>query len=103
MRCYTLSRALLLQVLICNVLAANIRSIFLFKDVLKSNTTAIKTSGFNSLIIFGVGVIDNGDISEQPSKVFQSPREKQSSIAWIIGYMTSHLEKLRWVQLVERL
>ncbi|KAL1864422.1 hypothetical protein Daus18300_007654 [Diaporthe australafricana] len=62
MKCYTLSRALLLQVLICNVLAANIRSIYLFKDVLKSNTTAIKTSGFNSLIMFGVGVIDNGDI-----------------------------------------
>ncbi|KAK7719757.1 hypothetical protein SLS64_001937 [Diaporthe eres] len=63
MRCYGLARALLFQVLLCNVLAANIRSIFLFKDVLKSNTTAIKTSGFNSLIIFGVGVIDNGDIS----------------------------------------
>ncbi|KAK2610763.1 hypothetical protein N8I77_004164 [Diaporthe amygdali] len=62
MRYYALARALLFQALLCNVLAANIRSIYLFKDVLKSNTTAIKTSGFNSLIIFGVGVIDNGDI-----------------------------------------
>ncbi|KAG6363497.1 hypothetical protein INS49_008597 [Diaporthe citri] len=62
MRYYGLARALLFQVLLCNVLAANIRSIFLFKDVLKSNTAAIKSSGFNSLIIFGVGVIDNGDI-----------------------------------------
>lgn len=62
MRYYALARALLFQVLLCNVLAANIRSIFLFKDVLKSNTAAIKSSGFNSLIIFGVGVLDNGDI-----------------------------------------
>ncbi|KAH8775578.1 hypothetical protein F5883DRAFT_711857 [Diaporthe sp. PMI_573] len=62
MRYYALARALLFQVLLCNVLAANIRSIFLFKDVLKSNTAAIKTSGFNSLIMFGVGVLDNGDI-----------------------------------------
>lgn len=68
MRYYGLARALLFQVLVCNVLAANIRSIFLFKDVLKSNTTAIKTSGFNSLIIFGVGVIDNGDISKKPKE-----------------------------------
>lgn len=66
MRYYALVRALLFQVLFCNVLAANIRSIFLFKDVLKSNTTAIKTSGFNSLIMFGVGVLDNGDISKNP-------------------------------------
>ncbi|KAF2176487.1 hypothetical protein K469DRAFT_607086 [Zopfia rhizophila CBS 207.26] len=29
---------------------------------MKSNTTALKTSGFNTLIIFGVGVLDNGDI-----------------------------------------
>lgn len=66
MRCYALARALLFQILLCNVLAANIRSIFLFKDVLKSNTTALKTSGFNSLIIFGVGVLENGDISKNP-------------------------------------
>ncbi|TVY80873.1 hypothetical protein LSUE1_G003910 [Lachnellula suecica] len=41
---------------------SGIRSIYAFKDVLKSNTTALKTSGFNSIIMFGVGVIDNGDI-----------------------------------------
>jgi len=40
----------------------SIRAIYLFKDVLKSNTTALKSSGFNSLIIFGVGVLGNGDI-----------------------------------------
>ncbi|KAI1468247.1 uncharacterized protein F4812DRAFT_458680 [Daldinia caldariorum] len=42
--------------------SSNIRAIYLFKDVLKSNTTALKTSGFNSLIIFGVGILENGDI-----------------------------------------
>ena len=42
--------------------AQSIRSIFLFKDVLKSNTTAIKTSSFNTLIMFGVGILGNGDI-----------------------------------------
>ncbi|OTB08331.1 hypothetical protein M426DRAFT_316958 [Hypoxylon sp. CI-4A] len=63
-----LIRALLLGLLFEQASAAvdadtaSIRNIFLFKDVLKSNTTAIKTSGFNSLIIFGVGILDNGDI-----------------------------------------
>ena len=42
--------------------AGNIRNIYLFKDVMVSNTTAITTSGFNSLVIFGVGVLANGDI-----------------------------------------
>ncbi|KAH6850510.1 hypothetical protein B0I37DRAFT_115760 [Chaetomium sp. MPI-CAGE-AT-0009] len=55
--------ALLFHTLLSHVFAAgNIRSIFLFKDVMKSNTTALKTSGFNTLIIFGVGVLSNGDI-----------------------------------------
>jgi hypothetical protein len=59
---YALATVLLLTLLFQHALAANIRSIFLFKDVMKSNTTALKTSGFNSLIIFGVGILDNGDI-----------------------------------------
>lgn len=29
---------------------------------MKSDTAALKTSGFNTLIIFGVGILDNGDI-----------------------------------------
>ncbi|KAH8204918.1 hypothetical protein TruAng_000957 [Truncatella angustata] len=62
MRYPTLVRALLLELFLYNVLAASIRSIFLFKDVLKSNTTALETSGFDTLIIFGVGILDNGDI-----------------------------------------
>lgn len=49
--------------LICqHVSAAGIRSIFLFKDVMKSNTTALQVSGFNTLIMFGIGILDNGDI-----------------------------------------
>ncbi|EFQ34163.1 coagulation factor 5/8 type domain-containing protein [Colletotrichum graminicola M1.001] len=39
-----------------------VKSIFLFKDVLQSNTTALKTSGFDSLVIFRIGVLDNGDL-----------------------------------------
>jgi hypothetical protein len=45
-----------------NTTSSNIRAIYLFKDVMKSNTASLKTSGFNSLIMFGVGVTDNGDI-----------------------------------------
>ncbi|KAK3312185.1 hypothetical protein B0H66DRAFT_632722 [Apodospora peruviana] len=45
-----------------NTTTSNIRALFLFKDVLKSNTAAIKSSGFNSLIIFGIGILDNSDI-----------------------------------------
>lgn len=45
-----------------NQATSNIRSIYLFKDVLKSDTTSLKTSGFNSVIMFGVGILGNGDI-----------------------------------------
>ncbi|KAK9415998.1 putative valine--tRNA ligase [Seiridium unicorne] len=62
MRFNNLIRALLLEIFVQDVLAAGIRSIFLFKDVMVSDTTSIKTSGFNSLIMFGVGILDNGDI-----------------------------------------
>lgn len=58
----TLVRALILLELLGDAAAQSIRSIFLFKDVLESNTTALKTSGFNTLIIFGVGILENGDI-----------------------------------------
>ena len=63
MKYTALVRALLLQLLVAAAAtAANIRSIFLFKDVMKSNTAALRTSGFNMLIMFGVGILDNGDI-----------------------------------------
>ncbi|KXH52068.1 coagulation factor 5/8 type domain-containing protein [Colletotrichum simmondsii] len=42
--------------------AAGVKSIFLFKDVLQSNTTALKTAGFDTLLIFRIGLIDNGDL-----------------------------------------
>ncbi|KKY37445.1 putative coagulation factor 5 8 type domain-containing protein [Diaporthe ampelina] len=42
--------------------AASTTAIFLFKDVLQSNTTALKTSGFNTLLIFRIGVLENGDL-----------------------------------------
>ncbi len=41
---------------------AGIRSLFLFKDVLESNATALATSGFNTLILFSFGVLGNGDV-----------------------------------------
>ncbi|KAI1259624.1 hypothetical protein F5Y18DRAFT_442945 [Xylariaceae sp. FL1019] len=41
---------------------SNIRSLYLFKDVMVSNTTAIQTSGFNSVVIFGVGIVADGGI-----------------------------------------
>ncbi|KAK2607332.1 hypothetical protein N8I77_006012 [Diaporthe amygdali] len=42
--------------------AASTTAIFLFKDVLQSNTTALKTAGFNTLLIFRIGVLANGDL-----------------------------------------
>ena len=57
--------SLVLSKLLCAHYAAaadNVRAIFLFKDVMKSNTTALKTSGFNTLIMFGIGILDSGDI-----------------------------------------
>lgn len=55
------ARLLLFQLLFQNVLASS-RTLYLFKDVMVSNTTAIRTSGFNTLVVFGVGILDNGDI-----------------------------------------
>ncbi len=70
MKYYALAGALLFELLLRHVSAAaigaaasaNIRSIYLFKDVLKSDTAALTTSGFNTVIIFGVGILDSGDI-----------------------------------------
>jgi len=62
MRSYTILRVLLLDLLLYHAYGANIRALFLFKDVMKSNTTAIKTSGFNTVIMFGIGILENGDI-----------------------------------------
>ncbi|KAI0205915.1 hypothetical protein F4808DRAFT_184793 [Astrocystis sublimbata] len=65
---FTFHKAALLQLLFVscalavNEAASSIRSIYLFKDVMKSDTTSLKTSGFNSVLIFGVGVLGNGDI-----------------------------------------
>ena len=57
-----LMRALLPGLLLGYAAAQSIRAIFLFKDVMKSDTDALKTSGFNTLIMFGVGILGNGDI-----------------------------------------
>lgn len=62
MKFFTLTRTFLFHLLLHYVFAENIRNIFLFKDVMKSNTTALKTSGFNSVVIFGIGILENGDI-----------------------------------------
>lgn len=45
-----------------NAAATNVKSIFLFKDVIQSNTTALKTSGFDTLLIFRIGVLENGNL-----------------------------------------
>lgn len=58
---YSLLSALLFAASI-PVGAASTTAIFLFKDVLQSNTTALKTSGFNTLLIFRIGVLENGDL-----------------------------------------
>jgi hypothetical protein len=57
-----LLHTLLVQLLLHTTTAAHTRALFLFKDVLKSNTTALQTSGFNTLLIFGIGILANGDI-----------------------------------------
>ncbi|KAF2445158.1 hypothetical protein P171DRAFT_431901 [Karstenula rhodostoma CBS 690.94] len=59
---YYLIKILLFELLLRPAFCANIRAIYLFKDVLKSNTTSLTTSNFNSLIIFGVGILDDGSI-----------------------------------------
>jgi len=62
MKASPLAAALWAGLLFQDVLASPIRAIYLFKDVMKSNTAALRTSGFNSLIMFGVGVTKEGDI-----------------------------------------
>jgi len=85
MKLYFLARALILEVLLQHAIAASIRSIFLFKDVMKSNTTALKTSGFNSLIIFGIGILDNGDIKYYSNTAGSSDVVVASNGAYVGG------------------
>ncbi|GKT48702.1 uncharacterized protein ColSpa_08883 [Colletotrichum spaethianum] len=61
---FAIAAVLLLHGSFCVYAAADssVKSIFLFKDVLQSNTTALKTCGFESLVIFRIGVLDNGDL-----------------------------------------
>jgi hypothetical protein len=63
---HTILRVFVLGVISCGLCFAqatgSIKGIFLFKDVLQSNTTALKTSGFNALLIFRIGVLANGDL-----------------------------------------
>jgi hypothetical protein len=65
MRAHTFSywaAALVLAAFLSLAAAQDVRAMYLFKDVLKSNTAAITTSGFNAAIMFGVGILENGDI-----------------------------------------
>lgn len=85
MKLYILARALILEVLLQHAIAASIRNIFLFKDVMKSNTTALKTSGFNSLVIFGIGILDNGDIKYYSNTAGSSDVVVASNGAYVGG------------------
>ncbi|KAI1497768.1 coagulation factor 5/8 type domain-containing protein [Biscogniauxia marginata] len=67
MKLYTQTYVLLTYCLLSvslsiNTAGTNVKSIFLFKDVLQSNTTALKSSGFNTLLIFRIGILENGDL-----------------------------------------
>lgn len=41
---------------------SNVKIMYLFKDPALSNNTAIKTSGFNTAVVFALNIQDNGDI-----------------------------------------
>lgn len=65
MRLLALVHAFLFGIAVSPLAAAageNVKGIFLFKDVLQSDTTALKTSGFDTLLIFRIGVLENGDL-----------------------------------------
>lgn len=73
----TLLLTLLLSLSLPPVLAAQTRAIFLFKDVLKSNTTALQSSSFNTLIIFGLGILPDGSIKYYSN----TPRSSDITVA----------------------
>ncbi|KAK8073196.1 hypothetical protein PG994_004095 [Apiospora phragmitis] len=54
--------ALACILLLGSAVTAAPKSMFLFKDVLQSNTTALTTAGFNTLLIFRIGLTDAGDL-----------------------------------------
>ena len=62
MKFHLLAATLVFELLFQTALAASSRTIFLFKDVMKSNTTALRTTGFTTPIVFGFGILDNGYI-----------------------------------------
>ncbi|KAF2160408.1 hypothetical protein M409DRAFT_29254 [Zasmidium cellare ATCC 36951] len=41
---------------------SNVKIIYLFEDPALSNNTAIKTSGFNTAVVFALNIQDNGDL-----------------------------------------
>ncbi|KAL1843212.1 hypothetical protein VTJ49DRAFT_2763 [Mycothermus thermophilus] len=64
MKFFTLLRALLLQLLLVpvHVLAGNVRAIFLYKDLRKSDINAIKSGGYNTAVIYGFRLLTTGNI-----------------------------------------
>ncbi|KAF2429083.1 hypothetical protein EJ08DRAFT_306367 [Tothia fuscella] len=83
MRSYAPTLAILLSIFLSCTYAESIRSIFLFKDVLKSKTAALRTSGFNTLIIFGIGVTEDGSINYYSN----TPGSKDIVVAAKGGYV----------------
>lgn len=56
------SHAVLLTSVSGKAIPDNVKPIFLFKDVMQSNTYALKTSGFDSVILFRIGILATGDL-----------------------------------------
>lgn len=53
--------ASLLALASCAV-AQNVKAIYLFKDVMQSDTHALKTSGFDTVLLFRIGILPNADL-----------------------------------------
>ncbi|SET91510.1 hypothetical protein [Paenibacillus sp. NFR01] len=66
-RLFSFALVLILSLIVTGIPSAgaassNVRSIFLFKDAMQSNTNALKTSGFNTVLLFRIGVLANGNL-----------------------------------------
>lgn len=59
---YVGTRIASLLALASSAAAQNVKAIYLFKDVMQSNTQALKTSGFDTVLLFRIGVLPNADL-----------------------------------------
>lgn len=104
MHLHNILQVLLIHLFVRSTFAEEVRAIYLFKDVLVSNTTALTTSGFNALVIFGVGILEDGSIMYYSNTAGSSDVEVASNGTYTGGTaLAAKMQSLKATGAVTRL